>query len=291
MRSWAYWAWVVSAMSLSSAERLDYQPADFQFIRKILKSYAGIDLNDGKQELVYSRLAKRVRRLGIVDFGAYCAVLEQDSSELLQCINALTTNVTHFFREDHHFDFLRSLLVKHDSAKTFRIWSAGCSSGEEPYSIAMTCDDALENAEETVNILGTDLDSQVLDKARLGIYRTTDVKDLNAYQLKSGFLRGRGERDGQVKLKTGVRDLVEFDLLNLKDDWQFEFAFNVIFCRNVMIYFDSDLKQKLFKRFYDALVPGGYLVLGHSESLFGLSDKFTAVGRTTYQKVANSDAT
>jgi chemotaxis protein methyltransferase CheR len=272
-------------MNLSAAERLDFRPADFQFIRNILKSYAGIDLKEGKQELVYSRLSKRLRRLGMINFSDYCQVLQKDSSELLQCINALTTNVTHFLREEHHLDFLRTLLITRNGSQPFRIWSAGCSSGEEPYSIAMVCVDALETEVQAISILGTDLDSHVLEKAQLGIYNSKDVSNLNPNQLKASFMRGRGQRNGQVKLRNEVKSLVEFEQLNLKDNWQFGSSFNVIFCRNVMIYFDAELKKRLFEKFYDTLVPGGYLVLGHSESLFGLSNKFTNVGRTIYQKV------
>jgi chemotaxis protein methyltransferase CheR len=275
----------VSVMNLSAAERLDFRPADFQFIRNILKSYAGIDLKEGKQELVYSRLSKRLRRLGMINFSDYCQVLQKDSSELLQCINALTTNVTHFLREEHHLDFLRTLLITRNGSQPFRIWSAGCSSGEEPYSIAMVCVDALETEVQAISILGTDLDSHVLEKAQLGIYNSKDVSNLNPNQLKASFMRGRGQRNGQVKLRNEVKSLVEFEQLNLKDNWQFGSSFNVIFCRNVMIYFDAELKKRLFEKFYDTLVPGGYLVLGHSESLFGLSNKFTNVGRTIYQKV------
>ena len=241
---------------------------------------AGINLHDGKRELVYSRLSKRVRSLGFGSFGDYCSVLAGDQREVLQCINYMTTNVTSFFRENHHFEFLTREVLGKQSGKT-RIWSAGCSSGEEPYSIAFTCEAHPGNLSE---IVATDLDTEIIRKAQRGVYSMRDVTGLTDSQLKRWFLRGKGDLRGQVKVAEDIKKMVSFSQLNLKDEWQHRDLFDVIFCRNVMIYFDNDFRQQLLAKFYNHLRPGGYLILGHSESLFGLSDKFSVVGKTIHQK-------
>ena len=264
----------------NALERIDYKSDDFRFIQSVMHQHAGINLHDGKKELVYSRLAKRVRGLGLESFRDYCSVLGQDRDEILHCINSMTTNVTSFFRERHHFEFLSNEVLK-DAAGKVRIWSAGCSSGEEPYSIAFTCD---KFPQVETEIIATDLDSNVIEKARNGIYQMKDVIDLSDRELKQWFLRGKGDRRGMVRVTDRFRSKIEFSQLNLKSDWQQPEQFDVIFCRNVMIYFDNDLRAKLLEKYYRSLKPGGYLMLGHSESLFGLTDKFRVVGKTIHQK-------
>ena len=266
---------------MNTLERLNYQPADFQVIQEVMHRYAGINLHEGKKELVYSRLAKRVRGLGFDNFKDYCRILNSDDQEILHCINSMTTNVTSFFRENHHFEFLQEQLLNNPATKKLRVWSAGCSTGEEPYSIAFTC--AAYPQVET-RIIATDLDSEVLSRARAGIYKYKDVADIDQGSLKRWFLRGKGHRSGQVRVQDPYRRMVEFSQLNLKHDWEHDEPFDVIFCRNVMIYFDNDLRTQLIHRFRNHLKPGGYLILGHSESLFGLSDQFSVVGKTTHQR-------
>lgn len=271
---------------MNTLERLNYQAADFEVIQEVMHRYAGINLHDGKKELVYSRLAKRVRGLGFDNFRDYCRILGSNDDEILHCINSMTTNVTSFFRENHHFEFLKEqLLEKPHSGKAgtrrLRIWSAGCSTGEEPYSIAFTC--AAYPQIET-EIVATDLDSDVLARASAGIYKYKDVAAIEHHGLKQWFLRGKGNRSGQVRVKDRYRQMVQFSQLNLKHDWQHDEPFDVIFCRNVMIYFDNDLRSQLIQKFHDHLRPGGCLILGHSESLFGLSNQFSVVGKTTHQR-------
>ena len=273
------------------SERLHYRSADFSFIQSVLMDHAGIQLNDGKKELVYSRLAKRIRGLGLNSFGDYCNVLEKDREEVLNCINAMTTNVTSFFRESHHFEFLTNEVLspasQNNSGEDITIWSAGCSTGQEPYSIAFTCCDFMQSKQPfNVQITATDLDSQVLQKAAQGVYPVKDLSSLNQDQLKRWFLRGKGARKGQARVADEIRRLINFSQLNLNDSWGQAGKYDVIFCRNVMIYFSSELRKKLIERFHASLKPNGCLVLGHSESLFGLSTKFRLVGRTIHQKVA-----
>jgi len=271
---------------LKSYDRLDYGPEDFRFIQAMMLEHAGISLNEGKQELVYSRLAKRVRVLGLPSFRDYCNKLNQDKSEILHLINSMTTNVTSFFRERHHFEFLTTTLLP--TLSSVRIWSAGCSSGEEPYSIAFTCHDHVaKHPKFRADILATDLDSDVLDRARQGIYLHKDIADLRESDARRWFLRGKGSQLGRYRVMPSLQKLIEFRQLNLKDDFHHPHLFDVVFCRNVMIYFDHDLRTQLLARFHRSLKPGGYLILGHSESLFGTSSGFRVVGKTIHQRIGD----
>lgn len=268
-------------MLSQATERLDYQNSDFEFIQQVMSEHAGIDLHDGKKELVYSRLAKRVRSLGLNSFRDYCSILGSDQLEISHCINFMTTNVTSFFRERHHFDFLEREVLSANTSGRLRIWSAGCSTGEEPYSIAFTC---AAFPKIGTRIIATDLDSEVIRKATEGVYDAREVTELRRTQLKNWFLRGKGAMQGKVKVIKDFRNMVAFSQLNLKEDWRHSERFDVIFCRNVMIYFDNELRARLLDKFHNHLNPGGYLMLGHSESLFGLSDKYEVVGRTIHRK-------
>ena len=264
---------------MNGFERLAYSPDDFKAIQGLVSEHAGINLRDGKQELVYSRLAKRVRKLGFNNFRDYCHHLAGDEEEILHCINSMTTNVTSFFREGHHFEFLAGEVL-HNATSKVRVWSAGCSTGEEPYSIAFTA----SASPAQVEITATDLDTHVLQHASNGVYRLKDVAGLEQASLKKWFLRGKGSRQGQVRVNRQFRDMVNFSRLNLKEAWTWPEPFDVIFCRNVMIYFDHELRSRLIERFHQHLKPGGYLILGHSESLFGLSNRFRVVGKTIHRK-------
>jgi chemotaxis protein methyltransferase CheR len=261
---------------------------DFMFIRDLVAEQTGIALSEAKTHMVYSRLARRLRSLNIPSFAQYCDYLTNDGSdELVHFINALTTNLTAFFREKHHFEFLAKTVLPHifaaKSEKRIRIWSAGCSTGEEPYSIAMVLQECLPtNCDWDVKILATDLDSNVVDKASSGIYEQSRVNGMSAQRMQRFFQKNRF--NNQVKVKPEVRDLITFKQLNLMHSWPMKGHFDFIFCRNVVIYFNKETQKKLFKRFADLTMDKGYLFIGHSESLFKVSTQYELIGNTIYQK-------
>lgn len=270
----------------------EFSDQDFQRIRRIINKAAGISLADGKRELVYSRLSRLLRQRGLRRFGDYCDLLETggDTADLGEFVNALTTNLTSFFRESHHFEFLaHDLIPALIRERTFgnrriRIWSAGCSTGEEPYSMAMVLRETLPAVGWDVKILATDLDSNVLATAERGVYEWNRVKDLSETRLRRWFQKGRGEQSGLVRTASTLRNLITFRQLNLMDDWPMSGPFDVIFCRNVVIYFDKPTQRTLFERFADLLVDQGHLLVGHSESLFKVTERFVPLGKTIYRK-------
>jgi chemotaxis protein methyltransferase CheR len=270
----------------------EFSDQDFQHIRRIINEVAGISLADGKRELVYSRLSRRLRQLGLRRFEEYCTLLESgsDTAELSEFVNALTTNLTSFFREPHHFDFLGDellpTLVRERSLthRRLRIWSAGCSTGEEPYTIAMVLREALPAVGWDIKILATDLDSNVLATAQRGIYDWDRVKDLSEARRRRWFLKGCGAQAGQVRVAPALCDLITFRRLNLMEEWPMRGAFDIVFCRNVVIYFDKPTQQVLFDRFADRLIEQGHLFVGHSESLFKVTERFAPLGKTIYRR-------
>ena len=270
---------------MTMAERLDYDQSDFEYIRAMMHEIAGISLHDGKKELVYSRLAKRLRNLGVSSFSDYVEMLKSDSEEAYHCINFLTTNVTSFFRERHHFDFIRQNLFDNAGSRPIRIWSAGCATGEEPYSIAFTADDY---PGLNVSITATDLDTEVVQRARSGVYKERTVTDLTTTEKKRWFEKGAGAKKGLVRVVAPYRNQIRFSSLNLKQPFEFDQPFDAVFCRNVMIYFDNKLRAELLDRFARVIKPNGFLFLGHSESMLGLNNSFKVVGKTIHQKVAVS---
>ena len=270
----------------------EFSDQDFQRIRRIINQVAGISLADGKRELVYSRLSRRLRQRGLQRFQDYCDYLEagDDEDELREFINALTTNLTSFFREPHHFEFLAndvlSALTRSRglSNRRIRIWSAGCSTGEEPYSIAIVLREVLPTVGWDIKILATDLDSNVLATAERGIYEWNRVKDLSESRLRRWFQKGRNAQAGWVRVAPALRDLITFRQLNLMDDWPMRGPFDLIFCRNVVIYFDKATQAVLFERYADILIERGHLFVGHSESLFKVTERFVPLGKTIYQR-------
>ncbi|MER2582506.1 MAG: protein-glutamate O-methyltransferase [Candidatus Competibacter sp.] len=270
----------------------EFSDRDFQHVRQIINRIAGISLADGKRELVYSRLSRRLRHLGLSRFEDYCQLLEtgENNVELGEFVNALTTNLTSFFRESHHFDFLAKELLpalireRNAGDRRIRIWSAGCSTGEEPYSIAMVLRETLPTAGWDVKILATDLDSNVLATAERGVYEESRVKDISEMRLRRWFQKGRGEQSGLVRVVPMLRELITFRRLNLMEDWPMRGPFDIVFCRNVVIYFDKPTQRVLFERFADQLIDQGYLFVGHSESLFKVTDRFVPLGKTIYQR-------
>lgn len=264
-------------------------PADFRKISQLMYQHSGIRLNAGKEELVRSRLMKRLRTLRIPSFGAYLHYVREDrtAEELRTLIDCLTTNKTSFFREKQHFDHLRTDLLPEIRKRgaCLRIWSAGCSSGEEPYSIAMMLHDQWPGMDEAdVRILATDISDRMLAKARLAEYEKESLQDVpRAYMLKYFVSSGTGPQK-TYRVQDTIRALVRFARLNLMDEWPMQGPFDVIFCRNVMIYFDTSTQRRLVQRFHRLLVPGGYLLVGHSESLLANAVGFKYLRPATYIK-------
>ncbi len=259
---------------------------DFEWIRSKVTRETGIKLEASKDQMVYSRLARRLRALGLPDFDSYRKVLDNDDGEEMgEFVNALTTNLTAFFREPHHFDHLMEVLQGLQE-RSIRIWSGGCSSGEEPYSIAMTALEALgEEARDRVIITATDLDSSVVRRGERGVYDMDRLSGVSDRYRKRYFLKGTGKNTGKVRVKPAVREMVHFSTLNLLHEWPFQERFHIVFCRNTVIYFNKDVQTELFKRMYRQTLPGAWLYIGHSESLWKVTKQFVSHGRTVYQRV------
>ncbi len=276
----------------TSKREFAYEDRHFDFLREIVAKQSGISLTEAKRELVYGRIARRIRALGLEDFDDYCKFLEQRGDEELgNFINAITTNLTSFFREQHHFDFLGKELLprlkqERGNKPTIKIWCAGCSTGEEPYSVAITARESLPGSEsDNVRILATDIDTNVVNTAAAGVYDTSRVEGMPETQVKRWFHRGSGDNEGKVKVRETLQEIIKFMPLNLMDEWPVKGPVDVIFCRNVVIYFDKDTQKGLFDRYADLMTENGYLIIGHSESLFNVCDRFELTGRTIYRKV------
>lgn len=268
----------------------NYADADFARVKAIIYRKAGINLGDSKKQLVYSRLARRLRALHLNNFDEYLAYLEHNKSEQQEFINALTTNLTAFFREAHHFPILADYVHKRKAAAgKLRVWCAAASTGEEPYSIAMTLVEAYGTYTPPVDIIASDIDSSVLAFAAQGIYSLERLDALSLEQKKQFFLRGKGKNSGSAKVIDKLRQLVEFRHINLLDrEWGLGAGFDVIFCRNVMIYFDKPTQLQLLERMVRLLNPEGIYIAGHSESFSHASHLVKLVGKTTYRLVDNS---
>jgi len=268
--------------------------ADFRFIRDLVEERTGIVLSENKRDLVYGRLSRRLRELGLSRFGEYCDLLVQgQDDEMVQFVNAITTNLTSFFRENHHFEFLGKTLlpsllqqkIEANLPRRLRIWSAGCSTGEEPYSIAMVLKEVLGSDDSwDARILATDLDTKVLEKASGGIYEQQRVEGLSKTRLRRWIKKGSGSNAGKVRVSPELRELITFKQLNLMNDWPMKGPFDLIFCRNVVIYFNKPTQQVLFDRYADLLDDDGHLFLGHSETMFQKTDRYQLIGKTIYQK-------
>ena len=262
-------------------------PAQFTRITDVLHEHAGIRMREGKEGLVRARLTKRLRKLGLADFDAYLDFVQKDSSrrEFAEMIDALTTNKTSFLREATHFDFLRDAVFPQLSGPV-RIWSAGCSSGEEPYTLAMLCNETFADiATRDVRILSTDISHRVLAQAKAGAYAADIMGDVPAAWLQKYWTRTQ-DASGRPVYEAGksLRRLLHFAKLNLMEQWPMQGPFDAILCRNVMIYFDKATQQQLVERYWQLLRPGGHLFVGHSESLTGLSHKFRYVQPAVYVK-------
>lgn len=276
--------WPAFALQLSEEE--------FLHIRQLVHRHAGIHLSPQKKTLVQARLAKLLRSKGLASFRDYCQVLQKDKSgrELAELLDVITTNQTAFWREPGHFLFLAQEILpawrqQKRAGLNLRFWSAGCSSGEEPYTLAMVLMEVLPPGDlKRVKIYASDLNNQVLAQARQGIYPEDRIAPLPAEWQKRFFLKGRSRWAGFVRLRPGVRNLVHFFHLNLMDDFDFHEELDLIFCRNVMIYFDRQTQGQVVDKFYRSLKPGGYLFLGHSESLCNFHHRFRYVKPAVYRK-------
>ena len=276
---------MVSAMSSNdTGKEFNFTPKDFERVRGLIYQRAGISLSDSKQEMVYSRLARRLRATGISSFSAYLDNLERgnDTEEWVAFTNALTTNLTSFFREEHHFPLLAEFASS--LKEPISVWCSASSTGEEPYSIAITLCEAYGRMNPPVKIIATDIDTNVLKTASDGIYSMERLDKMAPDRIKKFFLRGKGSNDGQVRVRPELRHLVEFKQLNLlSDSWPVSGGFDVIFCRNVMIYFDKPTQKKILQRFAPLLKPHGLLFVGHSENFSYLTDIFQLRGKTVYE--------
>lgn len=265
----------------------EFTPRDFARVRALIYRQAGISLSEGKHEMVYSRLARRLRARGMNSFAEYLDSLENgtdDSEEWVAFTNALTTNLTAFFREAHHFPVLAEHL--RGRATPLSIWCSASSTGEEPYSIAMTACEVFGTLTPPVTIVATDIDTNVLQTAANGVYPMERVEKMERERLKHFFQRGKGAQSGMVRVRPELRQLVTFQPLNLlAPSWALNGPFDAIFCRNVMIYFDAPTKARLIERYTQMIKLGGWLYIGHSESLLGAHPGLELIGRTVYRRV------
>lgn len=261
-----------------------FTPIDFERIRTMLYKHSGIKLNDSKMDMVYSRLARRLRATGLKTFQDYLALVEKQQDEEWEIfINSLTTNLTAFFREPHHFPLLKDHVLSLRK-RPLRLWCSAASTGEEPYTMAMSMVEAFGNYKPPVEIIATDIDTNVLNKAKAGVYPIDKVEKLPPDTLKRFFLKGAGSNANQAKVRKELSALITFHQLNLLDNqWPINGPFDAIFCRNVMIYFDKDTQYKILKRFAPLLEPHGLLFAGHSESLHHAADLFKLRGQTVYE--------
>lgn len=274
----------------SGEREFSFTDKDFRFLSILVNQRTGIQLPLHKRDMVYSRLVRRLRALDLKGFKEYCDLLESEHgvAEIGHCINAVTTNLTSFFREAHHFDHLYQEITKravHPSRrKRLRIWSCASSSGPEPYSIAMVVRKSMERLVDwDVKILATDIDTNMLVTASVGQYPEDMIEKIPP-QYKP-YIASAGRNSGNVQMLPVLQDLIAFKPLNLLEKWPMKGPFEFIFCRNVVIYFDKPTQRQLFDRIADIMAPDGFLYIGHSENLFNVSDRFKSVGRTIYQRI------
>lgn len=275
--------WTAPSLMETKIKEFAFTARDFERARALIRRCAGISLADGKHEMVYSRLARRLRATGMPSFADYLDALERDdrSTEWQAFTNALTTNLTAFFREPHHFP----ILAAHAKGRSaLSVWCSASSTGEEPYSIAMTLCEAYGSLTPPVNVIATDIDTDVLRTAAAGVYPVERVASLPSAQLHRFFQRGKGAQSGLVRVRPELRQLVSFQSLNLLgNDWSLKPPFDAIFCRNVMIYFDKPAQRSILSRFVPLMKPDALLFAGHSENFLYVSDALRLRGKTVYE--------
>ena len=268
----------------ASNREFDWTDADFTRIQSLIYKHAGISLHDGKHAMVYSRLSRRLREKGHRSFKEYLDWLQgHDGPEWQEFVNALTTNLTSFFREAHHFEILHDHLKSKPNV-SWRVWCNAASTGEEPYSIVMTALDALGPSAD-FKLWASDIDSKVLHTASRGVYRQENVKGVTPERLQRYFLRGKGGNEGMIRVRPDLQKPIDFLSVNLiKDDWPFREPFDVVFCRNVMIYFDPPTQRAVLERIHRITKPGSLLFVGHSENFNDSRDLFVLRGKTVYER-------
>ena len=287
-----------SSDNADAVKALTHQPSlsdrEFNQLRELVFRHTSISLGENKRELVRTRIGKILRRRTMSSYGEYCEFMNSDAvspEDIEELANAISTNLTSFFRENAHFVFLTEkgipamLAAKQNGVRRLRAWSAGCSTGEEAYTMGITFLEKIPGlATWDFRILATDLDTNVLRKAQGGVYEMRQVEAVPPLLRQKYFQQGTGENKGLYKVKESLRRLITFKRLNLMDPYPFRGPFDVIFCRNVMIYFDKPTQTRIIQRYYDLLGPGGYLFVGHSESLTGIDHRFQYVQPTVYMK-------
>ncbi|MEN9383607.1 MAG: hypothetical protein RL323_750 [Pseudomonadota bacterium] len=259
--------------------------ADFTRIKALIYRQAGISLHDGKHAMVYSRISRRLRETGHASFKTYLDWLEgSGGAEWQEFVNALTTNLTSFYRENHHFHELEKLVQQQPNAD-WKIWCSAASTGEEPYSIAMTMADLL-GINGKFRIWASDIDTKVLATGQRGVYKEENLKNLSTQQLQKYFMRGKGANAGMARVKPELQKHIDFFTLNLiEDGWTLKEQFDVVFCRNVMIYFDNATQRQVLARIHRVMKPAGTLFVGHAENFSDARTLFVLRGKTVYQKV------
>jgi chemotaxis protein methyltransferase CheR len=275
-------------MSVENTREFLFTTQDFQLVSKLIYQRAGISLSESKQELVYSRVARRLRATGIKTFAEYLERLQRgDAAEWEEFTNSLTTNLTSFFREAHHFQVLTEHLRKLGKTRPIELWCSACSTGEEAYSMAMTAVDAFAGFDNPVRIVASDLDTKVLEAARIGRYRLESVAKIPAQQVDKYFVRGKGADDGYVQVRPELQKMIIFRRVNLLDTiWPIREQLDAIFCRNVMIYFDKPTQLAILKKFAPLLRSDGLLFAGHSENFYHADAYFKLRANTVYELAA-----
>lgn len=263
-----------------------FNDRDFNRVCKLIHQHAGISLSQQKRDMVYSRVARRLRATGLDSFDAYLSHLDKSGPEEWQAFtNSLTTNLTSFFREGHHFPILAAHVAKLKH-RPIKIWCTAASTGEEPYSLAITMAEQFRSMSPPVKILASDIDTSVLEHARSGDYVAERIEKMEKSRLERFFLCGSGPNEGRVKVRKELQEMITFQRINLLDeDWKLKGPFDAIFCRNVMIYFDKPTQARILERFAPLMQPDGLLFAGHSESLFHVNHLFQLQGKTVYQLI------
>ncbi len=279
---------ISSGLSIAPQREFELKDSDFKRVSSTIYAEAGIVLGKQKRDMVIRRLSKRVRALGLGSFRAYMDHVEGgDKLELVEFCNALTTNLTSFFREAHHFDRLKKYFAEHGDRKTYRIWSAACSTGEEPYSIAMSAVEHFRTVRPPVRLLCTDIDTRVIATAKGGVYPLERIESLSLERRRKFFQKGSGSNAGMVRVNPDLGGFMQFRAMNLLSDiYAVKQGVDVVFLRNVMIYFDRDTQRHILERMQRILAPEGLLVVGHSENLFHVNDLFRSLGQTVYTPVS-----
>ena len=261
---------------------MDLKQSDFTEIQKKIYNYCGINLHEGKKALVRARVMKRIRKLGLHTFSHYMEYLREDATgrEFLSLVDVITTNKTSFFREDQHFDFIKNKVIPEIRGRNVKWWSAGCSTGEEPVSCSIVLQEEKVNP-QSVRILATDISREVVQIAKKGVYPLKKMETIPS-AIRNKYFQKIGKEDYQISNE--IREVITYGRLNLKSSWPLSGPFHVIMCRNVMIYFNRETQQELVSRFYNLLEPGGYLFLGHSESIADTNRHFDNVIPAAYRK-------